>query len=161
MHVFTCSVLYLSRASQQDPTATCLRLCRWDMKRDAQERGASGAGAVTWVKQMGEAHALGRTNNISGVRSLAVDAVGMAMVFAPPADVKKGLPRLPVMMWREKSVQVQASCHPQLEPNTKAHTYKPVMHRYESANGFLPLESPVGSSVNFLATVGVRAGMNN
>lgn len=111
------------------------------MKLDAQERGASGAGSVTWVKQMDEAHALGRTNNISGARSSAVDAEGMAMAFAPPADAKKGLPRLPVMGWRENSVQVQASRHPQLEPNTKGHTYKPVMHRLSNklADGFLPL----------------------
>lgn len=82
------------------------------MKRDVQERGARGASAVNRVKQMGEAHALGRTNNISGARSSAVEAEGMAMAFAPPADAKKGLPRLPVIGWREKSVQVQASCHP-------------------------------------------------
>lgn len=46
---------------------------------------------------MGEVHAPGRTNNISGARSSVVDAEGMAMAFAPPADAKKGLPHLPGM----------------------------------------------------------------
>lgn len=46
----------------------------------------------------------------------------MAMKFAPPADAKKGLPRLPVMGWREMSVEVEASRRPQPEPNTKGHT---------------------------------------
>lgn len=140
MHVFTCSVLYLRGASQQAPAVTCLHHCRWVMKWDAQERGA---GAVTWVKQMGEAHALARTNNISGARSSAVDAEGMAMAFAPPADAKKGLLRLPLMGWRENSIQVTVSRHPQLEPNTKGHTYKPVqyLHRLSNklADGFLQL----------------------
>lgn len=78
------------------------------MKWDAQERGAGGVGAVTWVKQMEEAHALGRTNNISGARSSAIDAEGMAMTFVPPADAKK---RPPCLWWGEEknSVQMQAS----------------------------------------------------
>lgn len=71
---------------------------------------------------MGEAHALGRTNSISGASSSAADAGAMAMEFAPPADAKKGLPRLPVMGWREMSVEVEASRRPQPEPNTKGHT---------------------------------------
>lgn len=64
---------------------------------------------------MGEASALGRTNNISGERSSAVDVGGVAMVFAPPAGAKKGLPRLPVMGWRETCVQVSCGLHAETE----------------------------------------------
>lgn len=78
----------------------------------------SGAGAVTRAKQMGEASALGRTNNISGGR-ISEEAEGVAMVFAPPAGAEKALPRLPVMGWRERGVEVRCELHATLSSEHK------------------------------------------
>lgn len=98
---------------------------------------------------MGEAHALGRTNSISSASSSAADAGAMAMEFAPPADAKKGLPRLPVMGWREMSVEVEASRRPQPRTEHKGthlETSNADFQMNETMDFYLCEESPVGSS---------------
>lgn len=108
---------------------------------------------------MGEASALGRTNNISGGR-ISEEAEGVAMVFAPPAGAKKGLPRLPVMGWRERSVQVRCELHATLgssrtqraDPKNQERTdikINQLMDFYRSE------ESSSGSDGNLVAPAGV------
>lgn len=90
---------------------------------------------------MGEASALGRTNNISG-GWISEGAEGVATVFAPPAGAKKGLPRLPVMGWRERSAQVRRERHATLGSSRTQRADPKNLERTENKNraadGFMP-----------------------
>lgn len=90
---------------------------------------------------MGQASALARTNNISGGR-ISEEAEGVAIVFVPPAGAKKGLPRLPVMGWRERSIQVRCELHATLSSSQTQRAEPKNQERADvknkSADGFSP-----------------------
>lgn len=120
MHVFTCSVLYLSRASQQEPTATCLPLCllRYEARRagtwsersrrsDLSETNGRGERAGSYKQHERREDLEGGRRRGNGIRATCGCEEG------PPVSSCDGMER------KKRSGEVRASCHPQLQPNTK------------------------------------------